>query len=113
MTRLFAGTPWDQPPRCDRCQALLAECQCPPAPHVYAPPETQTAKVTQEKRKGQRTVTVIRGLNPQETDFTELLAALKSACGAGGTFHHDSVEIQGNQVEKVRTLLAARGYRVR
>jgi translation initiation factor 1 len=113
MTRLFAGTPWDQPPRCDRCQALLAECHCPPPPPTYADPSTQTAKVTQEKRKGQRLVTIIRGLQPQETDFSELLAALKSDCGAGGTFHDDSLEIQGNQVEKVRKFLAARGYRVR
>ena len=30
MTRLFAGTPWDRPPTCERCGKLESECACPP-----------------------------------------------------------------------------------
>lgn len=113
MTRLFAGTQWDQPPRCERCQALEADCRCPPAPPEYAAPETQTAKVITERRKGQKWVTVIQGLLATESNLVELLSALKTHCGAGGTIQDNSVEIQGDQVEKVRKFLANRGYRVR
>ncbi len=30
MTRLFAGTPFDRPPTCERCGKLVEDCACPP-----------------------------------------------------------------------------------
>ena len=60
--RLFEGTEFDRPPRCDVCGQLEADCQCPPPPPLRIPPEKQTAKISVERRKKGKTVTVIRGL---------------------------------------------------
>lgn len=111
--RLFEGTEWDRPPRCERCGELEEDCQCGPPPKQLTPPSKQTARLTLEKRKKGKSVTVVRGLPAEENDLPALLQALKSACGAGGTVKDDLLEIQGDHLERVRDLLAARGYRLR
>ncbi len=42
----------------------------------------------------------------------DLARRLRSACGCGGTTRQRTIEIQGNQVEKVRSLLEQEGFRV-
>ena len=114
--RLFAGTPWDQPPKCDRCGQLTADCACPPLPPPpleRAPPEKQTARLSAQKRAKGKLVTVIAGLREPETDLPELLTQLKNRCGAGGTIRDDAIEIQGQHLDRVRELLSELGYRVR
>lgn len=114
--RLFEGTPWDRPPRCERCGELEVDCRCPPASEsrpVWLAPGKQTARVAEEKRPGGRRVTVIRGLAPTESDLAALLVQLKNACGAGGTARDDVVEIQGSHAERVAAFLRELGYRVK
>lgn len=112
--RLFEGTAWDQgPPKCEQCGKLEADCDCPPAPKAMTPPEKQTARVQVEKRKAGRVVTVIRGLAPAENDLPALLTQLKNACGAGGTLRDDLLEIQGDQLERIKAELTNAGYRVK
>ncbi|MBS0209672.1 MAG: translation initiation factor [Planctomycetes bacterium] len=115
--RLFEGTAWDVPPRCERCGKLTAECACPPAepapPPPRVPPEQQTAKLAVEKRGGGKMVTVVRGLRAADNDFAELLSQLKAGCGAGGTAKDDTIEIQGRQLDRVRELLAKLGYKTK
>jgi translation initiation factor 1 len=111
--RLFEGTKWDQPPRCERCGELEEDCTCPPAPRVLTPPEKQTARLAVEKRKKGKVVTVARGLAAVENDLPALLSQLKAACGAGGTVKDDLLEIQGDHLQRVRGLLTDLGYRVR
>lgn len=111
--RLFEGTPWDRPPRCERCGELEADCTCPPPAKVLTPPEKQTAVLASENRKKGKVVTVVRGLAADENDLPRLLDQLKAACGAGGTIKDETLEIQGNHRERVRALLAEIGYRVR
>lgn len=112
MTRLFSGTPWDQPPKCERCGELTAACQCPPHLKSLLPPEKQTAKVAVEKRKKGKLVTVVRGLSPVESDFSALLTKLQTTCGAGGSLQTDTLELQGDHAERVKELLRGMGYRV-
>lgn len=111
--RLFEGTQWDRPPRCERCGELEEACTCPPLPKVLTPPEKQTARLNVEKRKKGKVVTVVRGLAADENDLPGLLGQLKAACGAGGTVKGDELEIQGDHLERLRGLLAEIGYRVR
>jgi len=111
--RLFEGTQWDRPPRCDRCDKLEEDCTCPPPPKVLTAPEKQTARLNVEKRKRGKLVTVVRGLPAEENDLPALLTKLKTACGAGGTLKDDLLELQGNHLDRVRDLLAEVGYRVR
>jgi translation initiation factor 1 len=113
--RLFEGTPWDRPPHCERCGLLESECRCPPEPpvkHVIAP-DTQPARLAVERRKKGKVVTVVRGLTAADNDLSALLTRLKSACGAGGTIDGDTLEIQGEHLDRLRTLLIGIGYKVR
>ncbi len=114
MTRLFAGTAFDRPPTCEVCQKLEDECACPPvvkAP-TWAEPKTQTVKLFEEKRKGNRWVTIVRGLKRETTDMATLLTTLKSSCGAGGSIEEDDLVIQGQQLQRITDQLKTLGYRM-
>ena len=113
---IFAGTPWDLPPRCDRCGDLEADCRCPPAtaaPPTRVPPQQQTAQLAIENRQRGKSVTVVRGLAAGDNDLPDLLTRLKAACGAGGTIKEDAIEIQGQHLERVRSLLVVIGYKTK
>ncbi len=111
--RLFEGTQFDIPPRCDQCGELEEECKCPPPARTWLAPQEQTAKVSVAKRKRGKVVTLVAGLSPEESDVAALLTKLKTLCGAGGTVKEDTLEIQGNHAQKVRECLTEIGYRVR
>ncbi|MGE3314936.1 MAG: translation initiation factor [Planctomycetaceae bacterium] len=113
MTRLFAGTPFDRPPKCDRCGALEPACTCPPPAPVAVPPEKQQIRIAIERRKNGKTVTALRGASTEADAHLELLTKLKSVCGAGGTFKDDVIEIQGDHVARITETLAKLGYRIR
>ena len=112
MSRLFAGTPFDIPPRCDRCGLLEEECKCEPAPPERLPPEAQTAKVRADRRKHKRIATIVWGLDPKDCDLPELLSQLQSACGSGGSVQGDQIELQGDHVARVKNQLLQIGYKV-
>ena len=111
--RLFEGTEFDRPPRCEQCGELEEACVCPPAPVERIPPEKQTAKLSVEKRKKGKQVTLVRGLSSEGNDLAELLTQLKSDCGSGGTLKDDVLELQGNQLDRLRTALEKIGFRVK
>jgi len=126
MSRLFAGTPFDIPPMCDLCGQPESQCVCTDAEKKAAEnrrrveaeriaPEKQTASIRTEKRKGNRTATVIQGLTAQANDLPALLSQLQTACGTGGTVKpkDDLVELQGNHLESARACLNQIGYAVR
>lgn len=113
--RLFEGTQFDRPPKCDRCGKLEQSCQCPPLEPEPAAPETQTARVQLEKRKKGKQVTLVSGLaegNPGR-HLNELLTRLKNACGAGGTIQQGRIEIQGDHRERITGLLKEIGFKIR
>ena len=111
--RLFEGTEFDIPPRCERCNELEEDCRCEPLPEPKLPPHEQTASVRSEKRKGGKVVTVVVGLQANDCDLSELTTILKNHCGAGGTVKDETIEIQGEQATKVRDKLAVLGYNLR
>jgi len=115
VSRLFAGTPWDRPPSCERCGKLESECTCPPptAEPVRRPPETQTARLLLQKRARGKVVTVVADLDPQGNDLPGLAAQLKTRCGAGGTVKDGLIELQGDHLAAVEDVLKALGYRTR
>ena len=113
MTRLFAGTPFDIPPQCNHCGKLESDCKCPSNIKSRIAPERQTAKLHLEKRKKGKMVTVITGLTAAANDLPALLTQLKNACGAGGCVADDSVEIQGEHLERASEHLRKIGYKIR
>lgn len=113
---LLAGTIFDRPPHCDRCEKPETECKCPPLPKpepARLAPEKQTAKIAVEKRKHGRMMTVIRGLAAADNDHPALLKQLKNACGAGGSIDEDLIELQGSHIDRVAQELQKLGYKVR
>ena len=81
---IFAGTDLYKEPTCDRCGKIEDECVCEPVPAEAKPPEKQTARLSVEKRKRGKMVTVIRGLaeGHPAPHFANLLTAIKNHVGA-------------------------------
>ncbi|MBX6313545.1 MAG: translation initiation factor [Isosphaeraceae bacterium] len=115
MGRLFAGTPWDRPPRCERCGHLETECTCPPPAVEPArlPPESQTARLRLERRAKGKVVTVIANLDPTGNDLAALAAQLKGRCGTGGTAKGGTIELQGDHLATAEEALRSIGYKTR
>jgi translation initiation factor 1 len=88
---------------------------CPPVviPKIGKPPDKKNVKLAVEKRKKGKVVTVIRGLSARDDDLAALLSQLKNKCGAGGALDGDTLELQGNHLDRLRTLLGDAGYAVR
>ena len=63
-------------------------------------------------RKG-KTVTVVTGLQHDPATMERIARDLKNHCGAGGTVKEGTIEIQGEQIERVSKKLEEMGYRVR
>jgi translation initiation factor 1 len=67
----------------------------------------------EKKGRAGKAVTVVAGL-PRNRGFLQAFAAeLKRACGTGGTAADGAVEIQGDQRERLRAWLTARGHVVK
>lgn len=113
MTRLFAGTPFDREPTCETCGRVDAECVCPPPAKEWADPSTQKVRLQVEKRAKGKRATVLSGLSSETTDLPGLLSVLQGACGTGGTVKEDAIELQGDQLDKMRAKLTSLGYRVK
>ena len=72
-----------------------------------------TAKLRLEKRASGKSVTVIDGLPDNSEFLADLAKELKRACGTGGSIAERSVELQGDQRERLRELLARKGWGVK
>jgi translation initiation factor 1 len=111
MPGLFDGTPLERPVTCPVCSRALAQCGCPRgASGQVVRPQDQPARVSREKRRGGKVVTVVSGLDAIATNLPALVARLRSACAAGGTVSQDRVEIQGDHRERVLAILRELGY---
>jgi translation initiation factor 1 len=98
---------------CPECGRPVDDCRCGPPPGEPVPASLSCVLRIEKKGRGGKTVTVVAGL-PQNTAFVAALAAdLKRACGTGGTAASGAVEIQGDQRDRLRPLLIARGFRVK
>ncbi len=67
----------------------------------------------EKKGRGGKSVTVVGGLPRNQAFLAALAAELKRACGTGGTAGDGIVEIQGDQRERLRPVLAAKGWVVK
>ena len=135
MSRLFSGTPFDKAPTCPTCGLTTSACRCqklPPKKKMSAssktrldsglelthknaqPPESQVARIRTEKRKGNRIVTVITGLEHVGNNLPALCTELKQAFGVGGSVQGRTIELQGDVAEKVGQILEVdKGYKIR
>jgi translation initiation factor 1 len=100
---------------CPGCGWPADNCRCSKtiARRDEAVPAKVTAQLCLENRVSGKHVTVVDGLPKNAAYVAELLAALKRACGAGGRAGEGSLELQGDQRERLRDLLAGRGLAVK
>ena len=61
-------------------------------------------------RKG-KGVVIIEGLRLPTNDFKKTAQTIKKKCGTGGAVKGDVIEIQGDDREKVKSVLESLGYR--
>ena len=75
------------------------------------PPDQQDVRV-QASRKGRKgkTVTVISGFQHAPDKLKDLAKKLKAQCGSGGTVKDDTIEIQGDHAQTLKTALVQLGY---
>ncbi|QID17899.1 stress response translation initiation inhibitor YciH [Nitrogeniibacter mangrovi] len=98
---------------CPRCRQAIDACTC------GAPVEPTAAAGTpvrvQRDRKGRagKTVTVISDIPLPALGLARLCQTLKARCGAGGTVKGNTIEVQGDHMDTVVTVLEAEGFRVK
>jgi translation initiation factor 1 len=118
MSRLFAGTPLELPPTCERCTKPIGACTCPRDVQgkVVHPPD-HAPRVQREKRGG-KAVTVISNLPLREKDLKDFLKPLKSKLGTGGSISSDTkgtptIELQGDHADAMVQYLCLMGYKAK
>ncbi|MEB3294711.1 MAG: stress response translation initiation inhibitor YciH, partial [Synechococcales bacterium] len=57
--------------------------------------------------------TVIQGFQQSPESLTQLLKNLKNQCGTGGTMKDGTLEIQGDQGQRLLAVLLALGYKAK
>ena len=100
---------------CPGCGWPDKECKCSTrgAPDE-AIPRRIVAKLRMEKKgRGGKTVTVVDGLPNNATFLKELCQELKRACGTGGAVDDGLIELQGDLRDRVRDVLAGKGFVVK
>ena len=99
---------------CGKCGWPADDCHCAAAlAGAEAVPAKIVAKLRLENRASGKSVTVVDGLPDNRTFLEELAKELKKACGTGGHVGETSVELQGDQRERLRDLLAKKGWAVK
>jgi len=105
---------------CPRCGWPSDDCRCAAklssgrgAAGREAVPAKLTAKLRLEKRASGKSVTIVDGLPDNAELVGRLAKEWKKACGTGGSAGAGTVELQGDQRERLRELLARAGAAVK
>lgn len=77
------------------------------------PNDEQKLKVSldRKKRKG-KTVVLIENFVGKEEDLKELAKQLKNHCGVGGSAKDGEIIIQGEMLDKIKSFLKEKGFKV-
>ncbi len=100
---------------CPKCGWPAGECRCAAtlARGAEPVPDAPTAKLRLENRASGKHVTVVDGLPDNRLFLDALCRDLKKACGTGGSAGENRIELQGDQRERLRELLAKKGFLVK
>jgi translation initiation factor 1 len=102
--------------KCPVCGWPQRNCTCSrqQQPGHAAVPARVVARLRMEKKgRGGKTVTVVYDLPHNEAFLKDLSQKLKRACGAGGAVVANTVEVQGEQRDRVRDVLQRLGFVVK
>ncbi len=100
---------------CPGCGWPQADCRCSKNLEAgqEAVPGRITVKIRIENRASDKHVTVVDGLPDNRPFLFALCRDLKKACGTGGAAGEGSIELQGDQRERLREILAKKGMQVK
>lgn len=95
--------------KCEKCGNKQSECICNNS--KYQSLEKQIAYISRD-RKGRRgkTVTLIANL---KGDLKSLQKELQKICASGGAIKNNIIEIQGDHLKKIRSVLEQKGCQVK
>ena len=72
--------------------------------------ESQKIKIYIEKKKFGKQYTYVEGIDDKEIDLKGLCKKLKNQFACGGTVKEGNIELQGNHVQKVKSVLIEMGF---
>jgi translation initiation factor 1 len=100
---------------CPKCGWPQRDCKCSGQfAHDQPLPTKIVAKLRVEKKgRGGKTVTVVYDLPNNAAFLKDLSGELKRACGTGGSVADNTVEIQGDHRERLREVLARKGWTIK
>lgn len=94
---------------CKRCGLAKGNCVCEKRrTNTF---KNQTAYVKRDRKgRGGKTVTVISNLSG---DIKSLQKELQKKCASGSALKNSTLEIQGDHINKIRTILEEKGCKVK
>jgi translation initiation factor 1 len=102
---------------CPTCGLRRAECRCPRKPAARAtanlPNDGIVRLLRDRKGRGGKTVTLVTGVRGNPAALEDLATTLKRFCGSGGGVKDGTIEIQGDQRERLAGKLTELGYKVK
>ena len=101
----------DQGRLCPDCNAPIDDCTCNQNNGVLGSGNVKIQLET-KGRKG-KGVTLIKDLAMTAEELKTLAKTLKNHCGVGGAVKDGTIEIQGDQREKVMTYLSSKGIKAK
>jgi len=96
---------------CPKCQKPKMDCNCTKRETTQGDGIIQIQKST-KGRKG-KTVTLISGIQEDETTLKNLAKTLKQLCGSGGSMNDGTILIQGEHCTKIKVYFEQKGYKVK
>jgi translation initiation factor 1 len=101
--------------RCAKCGWPVGDCKCSDRTgRDELVPARIVAKLRVEKSgRGGKTVTVVYDLPRNQAFLRDVAGELKRACGTGGTVVDNTVELQGDVRDRLRPLLAKKGWTIK
>lgn len=88
---------------CPKCGLPKQACVC-----EKIAKSSQSIKVTTEKKRYGKIVTIVSGLNGM--DVKEIAKALKNELACGGTFRKGEIELQGDHTKRIKDVLIKLGF---
>jgi len=90
---------------CEKCGLPKDLCIC-----LEIEKGEQRIRIRLERRKWNRPVTVIEGIDSKTMDIGKIAAELKSKCACGGTAKNNQILLQGDHRDKAREILVKLGF---
>jgi len=105
----------DQGRICPGCQRPQDECVCNDRSRPRTGASGDGTVIVSRETKGRKGagVTLISGLPLADKALNALAKKLKARCGVGGSVKEGVIELQGEQRDRVVTLLEAEGHRAK